>query len=67
MVAEAVAALMVQYPGLTFGMKVADNQKVAQMIAAAEVDFGFMLDASDSAGCMPWDCIKATRCQSLFF
>ncbi|WP_455926474.1 LysR family transcriptional regulator [Pseudomonas putida] len=49
MVAEAVAALMVQYPGLTFGMKVADNQKVAQMITAAEVDFGFMLDASDSA------------------
>lgn len=46
MVAEAVAALMAQYPGLTFSMKVADNQKVAQMIASAEVDFGFMLDAA---------------------
>lgn len=48
-VAEAVASLMAQYPGLTFGMKVADNQKVAQMIAAAEVDFGLMLDATNSA------------------
>ena len=49
MVAEAVAGLMAQYPGLTFGIKVADNQKVAQMITAAEVDFGFMLDAVNSA------------------
>ncbi|WP_455913137.1 LysR family transcriptional regulator [Pseudomonas syringae] len=48
-VVEAVAALMKEYPGLTFGMKVADNQKVAQMIAAAEVDFGFVLDAVASA------------------
>lgn len=48
-VAEAVAALMAQYPGLTFGMKVADNQKVAQMITSAEVDFGFMLDAVPTA------------------
>ncbi|WP_455917718.1 LysR family transcriptional regulator [Pseudomonas cerasi] len=45
-VAQAVATLMAQYPGLTFGMKVADNQNVAQMIASAEVDFGFVLDAA---------------------
>lgn len=48
-VVEAIAALMAQYPGLTFGMKVADNQQVAKMIAAAEVDFGLMLDAAASA------------------
>ncbi|MBD1552275.1 LysR family transcriptional regulator [Pseudomonas typographi] len=45
LVVEAVAGLMQRYPGLTFGMKVADNQQVAQMLASAEVDFGFMLDA----------------------
>lgn len=49
MVVEAVAQMMQQYPGLTFDMKVTDNQNVAQMIAAAEVDFGFVLDASPSA------------------
>ncbi|WP_227537654.1 LysR substrate-binding domain-containing protein, partial [Klebsiella pneumoniae] len=45
MVAEAISSLMQQYPGLTFGMKVADSQNVAKMIASAEVDFGFVLDA----------------------
>lgn len=49
MVAEAVAQLMQHYPGLTFGMKVADNQQVARMIAEAEVDFGFVLDATPGA------------------
>lgn len=49
MVVEAVAQMMHHYPGLTFDMKVTDNQHVAQMIAAAEVDFGFVLDASPSA------------------
>jgi DNA-binding transcriptional LysR family regulator len=49
MVVEAVAQMMQQYPGLTFDMKVTDNHNVAQMIAAAEVDFGFVLDASPSA------------------
>jgi DNA-binding transcriptional LysR family regulator len=48
-VVQAIAALMAQYPGLTFGMKVADNQQVAKMIATAEVDFGLMLDATASA------------------
>ncbi|UZJ61770.1 LysR family transcriptional regulator [Pseudomonas sp. KU26590] len=48
-VVQAVSVLMKQYPGLTFGMKVADNQKVAQMIASAEVDFGFVLDAESNA------------------
>ena len=46
MVAEAISSLMQQYPGLTFGMKVADSQNVAKMIASAEVDFGFVLDLS---------------------
>lgn len=48
-VVQGVAALMEEFPGLTFGMKVADNQKVAQMIASAEVDFGFVLDAASGA------------------
>jgi DNA-binding transcriptional LysR family regulator len=30
MVAEAISSLMQQYPGLTFGMKVADSQNVAK-------------------------------------
>ncbi|WP_228393541.1 MULTISPECIES: LysR family transcriptional regulator [Pseudomonas] len=45
MVAEAVSTLMQQNPGFTFGIKFADSQNVAKMIASADVDFGFVLDA----------------------
>lgn len=44
MAMQAIAALIREYPGITFSLATAGNQEVARRIAAAEVDFGLMLD-----------------------
>ncbi|MDE1184736.1 LysR family transcriptional regulator [Paraburkholderia sp.] len=46
-VAEVIATLAVDHPGLTVGVQVLDNEDVARKIAAGEVDFGLLL-APDS-------------------
>jgi len=43
-VAEVLRAMRVEFPGITFTLKVLDNEKVAAAIAAGEVDFGILLD-----------------------
>ncbi|KLD78135.1 LysR family transcriptional regulator [Xanthomonas hyacinthi] len=43
-VVEVIAQLIEDYPGITFGLQTEDNQKVADKVIAAEVDFGLLLD-----------------------
>lgn len=43
-VVDALAQLIDEHPGLTFGLQTEDNQKVADKVIAAEVDFGLLLD-----------------------
>jgi DNA-binding transcriptional LysR family regulator len=43
-VIEAVAQLLEAHPGITFSLQSEDNQKVADKVIAAEVDFGLLLD-----------------------
>ncbi|MGF6574219.1 transcriptional regulator, LysR family [Paraburkholderia fungorum] len=46
-VAEVIAKLAVDHPGLTVGVQVLDNDEVARKIVAGDVDFGLLL-ASES-------------------
>lgn len=46
-VAEMIAKLAVDHPGLTVGVQVLDNDEVARKIVAGDVDFGLLL-ASES-------------------
>jgi DNA-binding transcriptional LysR family regulator len=46
-VAEVIAKLAVEHPGLTVGVQVLDNDEVARKIVAGDVDFGLLL-ASES-------------------
>ncbi len=48
MVAEVVAGLIQQYPGVTFNLSTAGNQEVMNMVAASDVDFGLLLDPVSS-------------------
>lgn len=47
-VPQVVGALIQQYPGLTFTLSTAGNQKVVEMVARADVDFGLLLDPVSS-------------------
>lgn len=44
MVTDALAALIQQYPGITFSLMTAGNKRVSDLVAGAEVDFGLLLD-----------------------
>lgn len=48
MVPEVVAGLIQQYPGITFSLHTAGNQKVVNMVASSDVDFGLLLDPVSS-------------------
>lgn len=45
--AQTIAGIGTGYPGLTFDLQVVPNHRVIQAIAAAEVDFGLLLDPVD--------------------
>lgn len=46
---QAIAGLIREHPGITFGLATADNQEVGHRIATAEVDFGLMLDPAGAS------------------
>lgn len=48
-IAKALAALSVEYPHISFDLRILDNQEIAIQIATAEVDFGLMLDPVEHA------------------
>ncbi|THT99032.1 LysR family transcriptional regulator [Lampropedia puyangensis] len=45
-VAQTIAQLVDSYPGLTFSIRVHDNQHIVEIVNAAEVDFGLLLTES---------------------
>ncbi len=47
-VPEAVAALVQEYPGITFNLSTARNQRVMEMVTSADVDIGLLLDPVSS-------------------
>ncbi|TBV04013.1 LysR family transcriptional regulator [Stutzerimonas kirkiae] len=44
LLAQVIAALLGEYPRLTFGLQTAQNQEVVNKVVSAEVDFGLLLD-----------------------
>ncbi|MEA9554815.1 LysR family transcriptional regulator [Xanthomonas nasturtii] len=47
-VPAAVAALVQEYPGITFNLSTARNQRVMEMVTSADVDIGLLLDPVSS-------------------
>jgi DNA-binding transcriptional LysR family regulator len=43
-VAQTVAQAGVEFPGLSFDLRVVENRQVAELVSASEVDFGLLLD-----------------------
>jgi DNA-binding transcriptional LysR family regulator len=50
MVASTVAQVGLAYPQLSFDMLVVENRRVADLVAASEVDFGLLLDPTEHGG-----------------
>lgn len=49
-VTGTVAQVGRDYPQLSFDMQVVDNRRVADLVAASEVDFGLLLDPAEYSG-----------------
>lgn len=50
MVARTVAQVGREFPQFSFDMQVVENRRVAELVAASEVDFGLMLDPTEHGG-----------------
>ncbi|WP_310632700.1 MULTISPECIES: LysR family transcriptional regulator [unclassified Paraburkholderia] len=50
LVANTVAQVGAAYPQLSFDLQVVENRRVADLVAASEVDFGLMLDPTEHGG-----------------
>lgn len=50
LVANTVAQVGTEYPQLSFDLQVVENRRVADLVAASEVDFGLMLDPTEHGG-----------------
>ncbi|WP_321843577.1 LysR family transcriptional regulator [Paraburkholderia bannensis] len=50
LVASTVAQVGLAYPQLSFDVRVVENQRVADLVAASEVDFGLLLDPTEHGG-----------------
>ncbi|WP_049623631.1 LysR family transcriptional regulator [Frateuria defendens] len=49
LVAQTIAEVGVEFPRLTFDLRVVDNQHVREQVSASEVDFGLLLDPVEHA------------------
>lgn len=49
-VTSTVAQVGREYPQLSFDMRVVENRRVADLVAASEVDFGLLLDPTEHGG-----------------